>query len=52
MKTLAVEEPGNLFPTRRDAVVYLTGLGGFWCGIAAALIATDARLPSFVAGVF
>jgi hypothetical protein len=50
MKTLAVEEPENLFPARRDAVVYLIGLGGFWGGIAAALITTDARLPSFVAG--
>ena len=52
MKILAVEEPENLFPARRDAVVYLIGLGGFWGGIASALIASDARLPSFVSGAF
>jgi hypothetical protein len=52
MKSLTVEDPGNLFPERRDAILYLVGLGGFWLGIAAALIGADAGLPSFVFGAF
>lgn len=52
MKSLTAEEPDNLFPARRDAVLYLIGLGGFWTGIAVILIAADAALPSFVVIVF
>ena len=52
MKSLTVEEPDTLFPTHRDAVIYLIGLGGFWGGIAAALVATDLTIPSFVAAAF
>jgi hypothetical protein len=52
MKSLTVEEPKNLFPTRRDAGLYLIGLGGFWGCCAAALIAADAVAPSFVVVVF
>src|SRR5438046_966738 len=33
MKSLTMEEPDNLFPARRDAVLYLIGLGGFWGGV-------------------
>jgi len=52
MKSLTMEEPDNLFPARRDAVLYLIGLGGFWGGVAVLLIAADAALPSFVVVVF
>lgn len=52
MKTWTAEEPVHLFPSRRDAVLYLVGLGGFWTGFAVALIAADAALPSFVVVVF
>jgi hypothetical protein len=52
MKSLTVEEPDNLFPARRDAVLYLVGLGGFWGGCAAALIAADAAVSSFVIVLF
>ena len=52
MKSLAVEEPANLFPARRDAVLYLIGLGGFWGGIGAGMVATDIGAPSFVTVVF
>jgi hypothetical protein len=48
MTSLTVEEPDNLFPTRHDAVLYLIGLGGFWAGIAAALVASDAAVPSSI----
>ena len=51
MKSLAVEDPENLFPRARDAVVYLTGLGGFWGGVTASLIAADTKLPAFVISV-
>jgi hypothetical protein len=46
MKSLTVEEPDNLFPTPRDAVLYLIGLGGFWGGIACGLVAADFGAPS------
>ena len=52
MRSLTVEEPENLFPERRDAVLYLVGLGGFWFGIAASVIAADAAVPSFVIVAF
>lgn len=52
MTSLAVEEPNNLFPARRDAILYLLGLGGFWGGIAVGLIASDVAVPSFVVLVF
>jgi hypothetical protein len=52
IRSLGTEEPDNLFPGRGDAVVYLSGLGGFWGGIAAALVASDAGLPSVVVIVF
>lgn len=51
MKSLAVEDPEHLFPRGRDAVVYLTGLGGFWGGVTASLIAADTKLPEFVISV-
>lgn len=34
MKNLTAEEPDYLFPARRDAVLYLVGLGGFRIGLA------------------
>lgn len=52
MRSLTVEEPDRLFPARRDAVLYLIGLGGFWGGCAAALIAADAAVSSLVIVVF
>lgn len=52
MNGQAAEEPDNLFPARRDAVLYLVGLGGFWAGVAVILIAADARLPSLVVVAF
>jgi hypothetical protein len=52
MKSLTTEEPDNLFPARRDAVLYLIGLGGFWGGVAVILIAADAAFPSLVVVVF
>lgn len=52
MKSLTVEDPGNLFPQRRDAVSYLVGLGGFWGGAAGGFVAADLGAPSSVVVVF
>lgn len=52
MTSLTVDEPDNLFPAPRDAVLYLIGLGGFWGGIAGGLVAADFGAPSFVIVVF
>lgn len=41
------EEPTSLFPTRRDAALYLAGLSGFWGGIALVLIAAEVTAPTF-----
>jgi hypothetical protein len=46
MRNRHAEEPANLFPKERDAVLYLVGLTGFWGGIGAVLIAAEAAASS------
>jgi hypothetical protein len=46
MSDWRVEEPENLFPTPRDAALYLAGLAGFWGGVGVFMFAAAFAAPS------